>query len=65
MQTTAHTVIHMLDGNCYEVDESFSSIAAIMQDTFVPPTTFINLRFPDGGTLYVKKGCIAAFYQAD
>lgn len=62
---TANTIIHVMDGNYYEVLNSMDEIKSIMFDDFINPDTFIRLMFPDGIALYVRKGSVIAFYISE
>ena len=51
-------------GKCYEVMETYKSIRMIMNDDFIS-SVFIELTFPDGCKLSVKKSSIEAFYSVN
>ena len=60
-----NTILQAIDGNCYEVVNSTDEIECIMYDDFIKPNTFIQLIFPDGCKLHIRKGSIIAFYESD
>lgn len=60
---TGNTVIETR-GKCYEVMETYKAVNMIMNDEFIV-CPFIELTFPDGCKLSLKKSSIEAFYTVD
>lgn len=65
-QTKAKTsYIHLESKNIYEVANSVNEIRDLMFDDFIQGNTFLQLRFPDGTDLFVKKKDIESFYESE
>ena len=57
-------MIHTHDGTGYEVINDLEEVKTIMFDEFIESDTFVPLKFPDGGSVFVRKGHITSFYES-
>jgi hypothetical protein len=46
---------------CYQSDMNIEALRLIMEDKFIKPDDFINIKLMDGDIAYVKKSSILSF----